>query len=180
MTKQDTYQVLATLQAFYPDSFRWMTDSAAQLKVTLWQEQFADDPATLVQAAVKAFVSTDKKGFMPVPGQIKEQISILRDQGGLNEQDAWELVTDALRNSSYGSVEEFAKLPPDVQRAVGSPNMLRTWAAVNYEELQTVIASNFKRDYRAIAAQKKDFAKIPASVKQIATATNLLEGEHGQ
>ena len=58
--------------------------------------------------------------------------------------------------------------------------MLRTWAAVNYEELQTVIASNFKRDYRSIAAQKKDFAKIPASVKQIATATNLLEGEHEQ
>ena len=46
MTKQDTYQVLATLQAFYPDSFRGMTDSAAQLKVTLWQEQFADEPAT--------------------------------------------------------------------------------------------------------------------------------------
>ena len=117
---------------------------------------------------------------MPVPGQIKEQISILRDQGGLNEQDAWELVTNALRNSSYGSAEEFAKLPPDVQRAVGSPNMLRTWAAVNFSELQTVIASNFKRDYRAIAAQKKDFAKIPESVKQIDAATNLLEGEHEQ
>lgn len=29
MTKQDTYQVLATLQAFYPDSFRGMTDAAA-------------------------------------------------------------------------------------------------------------------------------------------------------
>lgn len=180
MTKQDTYQVLATLQAFYPDSFRGMTDSAAQLKVTLWQEQFADEPATLVQAAVKAYVSTDRKGFMPVPGQIKEQISILRDQGGLNEQDAWELVTNALLNSSYGSAEEFAKLPPDVQRAVGSPNMLRTWAAVNFSELQTVIASNFKRDYRAIAAQKKDFAKIPESVKKTASTTNLIEEQNGQ
>lgn len=117
---------------------------------------------------------------MPVPGQVKEQISILRDQGSLNEQDAWELATNALRNSSYGSVEEFAKLPPDVQRAVGSPNMLRTWAAMNFSELQTVVASNFKRDYRAIIAQKKDFAKIPESVKQIAAATNLIEGQNGQ
>ena len=117
---------------------------------------------------------------MPVPGQIKEKISLLRDQGGLNEQDAWELVTNVLRNSSYGSAEEFAKLPPDVQRAVGSPNMLRTWAVVNYEELQTVIASNFKRDYRAIATQKKDFAKIPSSVKHIAITANLIEGQHGQ
>lgn len=178
MTKQDAYQVLAILQAFYPDAFRGMTDAAVQLKVALWQEQFADEPATLVQAAVKAYVSTDKKGFMPVPGQIKEQITILRDKGGLNEQDAWELVTKALCNSSYGSVEEFAKLPADVQRAVGSHNMLRSWAAVNISELQTVIASNFKRDYRAIVAQKKDFAKIPDAVKQLAEApaTDLIEG----
>ena len=178
MTKQDTYQVLAVLQAFYPDAFRGMTDAAVQLKVALWQEQFADEPATLVQAAVKAYVSTDKKGFMPVPGQIKEQITILRDKGGMNEQDAWELVTKALCNSSYGSIEEFARLPADVQRAVGSHNMLRSWAAVNISELQTVIASNFKRDYRAIVAQKKDFAKIPEAVKQFAeaSATNLIEG----
>lgn len=175
MTKQDTYQVLATLQAFYPDSFRGMTEASSKMKVALWHELFADEPAALVQAAVKAYVSTDKKGFMPVPGQIKEQISILRHQGGLNESDAWELVTNALCNSSYGSVEEFAKLPADVQRAVGSPNMLRSWAAVNISELQTVIASNFKRDYRAIVAQKMDFAKIPESVKKIASATNLLD-----
>ena len=173
MTKQDTYQVLATLQAFYPDSFRGMTDAAANLKVKLWQEQFADEPAILVHEAVKAYVSTDKKGFMPVPGQIKEQISILLDQGGLNEQDAWELVANALRNSSYGSAEEFAKLPPDVKRAVGSPNMLKDWAVMNFTELQTVIASNFKREYRAIVAQKKDLAKIPESAKKLAT---LIEG----
>lgn len=179
MTKQDTYQVLATLQAFYPESFRGMTDAAAQLKVTLWQKQFADEPTALVQAAVEAYVSTDKKGFMPVPGQIKEQIAILRDGGGLNEQDAWELVTNALRNSSYGSAEEFAKLPTDIQRAVGSPNMLKSWALVNFNELQTVIASNFKRDYRAIVAQKRDFAKIPEAVKQLADtpATGLIDGQ---
>lgn len=176
MTKQDTYQVLATLQAFYPEAFRGMTDAAAQLKVTLWQKQFADEPATLVQAAVEAYVSTDKKGFMPVPGQIKEQLAILRDSGGLNEQDAWELVTNALCNSSYGSVEEFAKLPADVRRAVGSPNMLKNWAAVNISELQTVIASNFKRDYRAIVAQQRDFAKIPEAVKQLSSATKMIEG----
>lgn len=178
MTKQDTYQVLAVLQAFYPDAFRGMTDAAVQLKISLWQEQFADEPAELVQAAVKAYVSTDKKGFMPVPGQIKEQIALLSDQGAVNEQDAWELVVKALSNSSYGSVEEFAKLPADIQRAVGSPNMLRSWVTVNTSELQTVVASNFKRDYRAIVAQKKDFAKIPDAIKKLAVPepAALIEG----
>lgn len=171
MNKQDTYQVLATLQAFYPDSFRGMTDTAAQLKLTLWQEQFADEPATLVRAAVKAYVSTDTKGFMPVPGQIKELIATLQNEGRLNEQDAWELVTNALRNSSYNSEEEFTKLPADIQRAVGSHNMLKSWAQINFSELQTVIASNFKRDYRAIIVQKKDYAKIPEAVKKLAGDT---------
>lgn len=171
MTKKETYQVLVTLQAFYPDSFRGMTDDAAQLKVTLWQEQFADEPAAIVYAAVKAYVATDKKGFMPVPGQVKEQIAVLLNQGELSDQDAWELVLNALRNSSHGSVEEFAKLPVDVQRAVGSPNVLKSWASMNFSELHTVIASNFKRDYRAIVTQKKDFVKIPEAVRKLADST---------
>lgn len=178
MTKQDTYQILGILRAIYPGSFVG-SDDEERLRVTLWQKIFADESATEVRRAVESFVATDKKGFMPVPGQIKEQIAILRDGGGLNEQDAWELVTNALRNSSYGSAEEFAKLPTDIQRAVGSPNMLKSWASVNFNELQTVIASNFKREYRAIVAQKRDFAKIPEAVKQLAdtSATGLIDGQ---
>lgn len=177
MTRQDTYQVLGILRTFYPGSFVG-SDDVERMRVALWQEQFAEEPATLVQAAVKAYVSTDRKGFMPVPGQIKEQIALLLNQGGMSEQDAWELVTNALCNSSYGSEEEFSKLPADVQRAVGSPNMLKSWATVNIGELQTVIASNFKRDYRVIVAQKKELAKIPEAVKRLVetSATKMIEG----
>ena len=52
------------------------------------------------------------------------------------------------------------------------------WEQVDTSELQTMIASNFMRDYRAIIAQKKDFAKIPKAVKQLAEtpATYLIEG----
>ena len=100
--------------------------------------------------------------------------------GLLQEGDIIEINIPEHSVNAKVSDEEFAKLPPDVQRAVGSPNMLRTWAVVNYEELQTVIASNFKRDYRAIATQKKDFAQIPSSVKHIAITANLIGGQHGQ
>ena len=105
MTKKDTYQLLAVLQAFYPDSFRGLTDAATQMKVSLWQEAFADEPGDVVIAAAKAYASTDTKGFMPTPGQIKEQIMLLQKQDELSEQDAWGLVLKALSNSTYGSVE---------------------------------------------------------------------------
>lgn len=177
MTKQDTYKVLLVFQTFYKDHFRDLSNEAAQLTLELWQKMFADEPGEEVVAAAEAYVATDRKGFPPVPGQIKELISVLRNQNGMSEQDAWEMVNNALRNSSYGAAEEFAKLPADIQRAVGSANMLRSWATIPYAELQTVIASNFKRDYRSIVAQKKDFAKIPEAVKQLAEApvTNLIE-----
>lgn len=42
----------------------------------------------------------------------------------LNELEAWSLVEKAIRNSIYNSQEEFSKLPPLVQKAVGSPNVL--------------------------------------------------------
>lgn len=180
MTKQDTYKVLSIFQTFYKDHFRDLSNEAAQLTVELWQKMFADESGEEVVAAAEAYVTTDRKGFPPVPGQIKELISVLRNQNGMSEQDAWEMVNNALRNSSYGSAEEFAKLPADVQRAVGSANMLRTWATIPYAELQTVIASNFKREYRSIVDQKKDFAKIPNAVRQLTAAatTKQIDGDN--
>lgn len=177
MTKQDTYQLLATLQAFYPDSFRGMTDAAAQMKLTLWQEQFADEPGAVVIAAAKAYASTDTKGFMPTPGQIKEQIRLIQKETELSEQEAWDLVMKALQNSSYGAAEEFAKLPEPVKRAVGSHNMLRQWVNYAASELQFV-ASEFKKAYRQIMEKQNNLEKIPAAVKLVAAGDkkNLLEG----
>lgn len=167
MTKQETYQLMLVLQAFYPDSFRGMTDAAAQMKLTLWQEQFADEPGTVVIAAAKAYASADTKGFMPTPGQIKEQLRLLQEGDELSEQEAWDLVLKALRNSSYGAVEEFAKLPEPVKRAVGSHNMLKQWVNYAAGELQFA-ASEFKKTYREIISQQRNLDKVPSSVKAIA------------
>lgn len=149
MTKQDIYQLFGLLQAVYPDAFRGLSDSAAQVKLNVWQDIFRDDPAEQVMAAARTFISRDKKGFMPVPGQLRE---ILEGADAMGEQEAWALVTRALRRSTYYSHEEFEKLPQPIRRALGTADTLRSWAQVNVSELETVIASHFKRDYRAIAA----------------------------
>lgn len=166
MTKQDTYQLMAVLQAFYPDSFRGMTDAAAQMKVSLWQEAFADEPGLVVIAAAKAYASTDTKGFMPTPGQIKEQIMLMQKQEELSDQDAWALVLKALSNSTYGSVEEFEKFPDTIKKVVGSHNMLRQWVMYDTSDLQYT-ASEFKRAYREIVSKQHNLEKIPSVVKTI-------------
>ena len=128
MNKQEAYNILALLQANYPDSFRGMTKEAVQVKVNLWAEMFEDEPLELVATAAKAFMATDTKGFMPTVGQIKEQIAQLQHDDRLTEQEVWNIVSQAISNGIYGAVEEFNKLPPDVQKLVGSPATLREWA----------------------------------------------------
>ena len=80
--------------------------------------------------------------------------------------EAWSLVSKAIRNSAYNSVEEFAKLPPIVQNAVGLPDQLRTWALdENYNE--QVISSNFMRCYRTELARHEELSKMPAEIKDL-------------
>lgn len=165
MNKQEAYQVLALLQANYPDSFRGMSKDATQVKINLWADMFADEPFELVTAAAKTFIATDTKGYMPAIGQIKETIQQMNQKSDISEQEVWNFVSKALRNSLYGSAEEFAKLPEDIKKIVGSPNTLREWAMMDYTTVQSVVASNFQRSFRAKSTKAKDQQKLPKEVK---------------
>ena len=89
--------------------------------------------------------------------------------------EAWALVSKAIRNSGYNSVEEFAKLPPSAQKAVGLPDQLRTWALdENYNE--QVVSSNFMRCYRTELARHEELSKMPSDVK--ALIDNTFKGSY--
>ena len=178
MDKQQAYRVLAMLQANYPDSFRGMSKEAAQIKVELWADMFADEPFEVVAAAAKAFMATDTKGFMPAVGQIKEQIARMRQREDLTGMEAWSYVDRAIRNSTYGADEEFHRLPPEIQRAVGSPAQLREWALMDVDTVQSVVASNFQRSYRVRQERDKDYAKLPQNIKALISQVKIgmLEG----
>lgn len=165
MDKQQAYQVLSLLQANYPDAFRGMSKEAAQVKINLWADMFADEPFEVVISAAKAFIATDTKGFMPAIGQIKDRIAMMKSGDEMTALEAWNIVSAALRNSAYGSEEEFAKLPPEIQRAVGSPSQLREWAMMDAETVQSVIGSNFQRSFKIRQDRDRDFAKLPENIR---------------
>lgn len=178
MNKQEAYQVLSLLQANYPDAFRGMSKEAAQVKVNLWADMFADEPFEVVVAAAKAFMATDIKGFMPAVGQIKERIAMMGTGAEMTGLEAWNIVSAALRNSAYGSAEEFAKLPPEIQRAVGSPTQLREWALMDTETVQSVIGSNFQKSFKIRQERDRDLAKLPGDVRAFIGQVHIgmLEG----
>lgn len=166
MTRNETAQIITIMQLNYPDTFQGMSDQTLFGLVDLWQRMFAEEPAALVQAAVEAHIRTSTDRFMPNIGVIKEEIRKLTAPKQMSEAEAWTRIKKALSNGFYGAEEEYAKLPPVLQRLVGSPNRLREWAQMDADTVEAVIGSNIQRSYRAISAQEAEWAKLPPGYRE--------------
>ena len=106
MTISQTAQMMAILRAAYPRFYIGMTDEDAEAALNLWHGFFADDDASLVSDAVKAFIANDTKGFPPSIGQIREKLDTINQAVNgfeLTPQNAWGLVKKALKDSGYHS-----------------------------------------------------------------------------
>lgn len=168
MTMSQTAEMMAILRAAYPRFYVGMTREDASAALNLWHGFFADDDASLVSDAVKAFIANDTKGFPPVVGQIREKLDVINQAVHgfeLTPQTAWGLVKRAMKDSAYHSAEQFAELPEVVQEVVGSPSQLHEWAVSNDGVSESVIASNFQRSFAARAAVHKEIRMMPGDVK---------------
>ena len=123
--------------------------------------------------ALKAYILSDTSGFAPNIGQLVAKIRLLTKPQELSEMEAWSLVSKAIRNSGYNSVEEFAKLPPLVQKAVGTPDNLRNWAVSDYRTIESVIQSNFLRTYGTVVKRESEINCMPNEIKALIDKTNI-------
>ncbi len=174
MTEEETARIMTLLQAEYPGSFSRLDDRQMALKLELWIREFERDEYNLVYAAVRLLMKENRE-FAPNIGQIRDKMDLLLAPDELDETQAWALVAKACTNGLYGAQKEFDKLPPDVQRVVGSPEQLKAWAGMDAETVQSVVASNFRRSYRVRKARERELAMIPADVREmIQGAANSL------
>lgn len=165
MNRAETLKILAVLQAAYPNFYKSISPEQLNGVVNLWQEMFADDTYEEVGVAVKMLISTKTDTFPPVVGQVKEQLHKSRNVGQMSEGEAWSLVFSAVQNGTYHSREMFDYLPEDVQRAVGSAEVIRQWAAEDTDSM-SVHESNFKRAYRMQLETKKEMEMLPMALKR--------------
>lgn len=171
--------VMAILETAYPQYYSRQDNQKRQEAVNLWAELFADDPALVVMAAVKAIIVSSPNPFPPSIGEIKNKMHDLTTPSGLSETEAWALVSKAITNGIFGYEAEYAKLPPTVQAAVGRAEQLKEWAVMDLGEVQSVVASNFMRGYKAVQKRERETAMIPADVRDLLTgvsAAMLPEG----
>ena len=137
------------------------------LMATTWADMLSEYTYEQVDMALRCYITSDKSGFAPAIGQIVDKIKTVSGPQQLNELEAWGLVDKAIRNSGYHAEEEFAKLPPLVQKAVGSPGQLRNWGTTDIDSIETVAQSNFMRTYRVVAKREDEVSRMPSEIRQL-------------
>lgn len=179
MTRQETSKIMRIITAAYPDFYKSCSEIEKMEALALWAEMFKDYPAKVVAYATKAFIAEDKKGFPPRIGQIMERVRMLTEEPQMSAEEAWELVYRALCRSGWHAEEEFAKLPPNVQKVVRTPGQLQAWG-LDPQFNAGVESSNFKRAYNNVLEREKRLNALPEDIKAfIAENTQKREGIEG-
>ena len=167
MNTSEAGMILAVIKAAYPHSYKDLSESDAIATVNLWAQMFDKEPYEAVNAAVKALIATRQVGYSPTIGEVKEKLRTLGKAEDMNDGQAWALVTRACKNGLYGYKQEFDKLPPAVQKAVGSAEQLRDWAMMDEETFQSVVGSTFRKTFKTVSDREREDALIPGSVKNV-------------
>lgn len=171
MTVKEARKFVAVLMVTYPNYNPIDEELAAETWAGVTEEYTYEQ----VDIALRSYMKTNISGFAPVPGQIIDKIHTMTAPQELNEMEAWSLVYKAMCNSGYHCVEEFSKLPPLVQKAVGLPGNLREWAMTENLNLEFVM-SNFQRTYKAELKRHEELQKMPQSVRNLIEKANV--GSH--
>ena len=170
MTAKEFGFLADAIKTYFPRDNVLPTENAMRL----WYSELKDIPYQLAHTALRKYVSTNKSA--PTIADIREQVAELNDQNEeeLNETAAWSLVLKAICRSTYYSEEEFAKLPPTVQRAVASPKQLREWATLEDVDgkTMTVIQSNFQRTFRVEQQRERERNKLSPDVLRLMRPLN--------
>lgn len=168
MTRDEAIKVQMIIQAAYPN----YKPVDKTVTVNLWYEMLLDYSYEQVCAAVNTYIRTDTSGFAPKIGDIIDKIQMLFGEEDENEGEAWNLVIAAIGKSGYYSEEEFYKLPKLVQKVIGSPSQLRSWA-LSETFNEGVESSNFKKVYRLEKQREAEFKKLPPDLKKLVDSKRL-------
>lgn len=168
MTREETVKIIRIICGSFPN----FKPSDLSETVDIWNMMLEEYTYNQIAGALKSYILVDSTGFAPSIGQLIAKVKTIEEPAQLNESEAWGLVSKAIRNGYYGAVEEFSKLPPLVQKAVGTPDNIRNWSQTNLDSVETVIQSNFLRAYRVEAQRAAEISKMPSDVKTMIENTS--------
>ena len=179
MTRDEFSILVKAMKAVYSDP-KFIADKDA---FDVWYELLKDLPYMVCQTAIHKYMSSNR--FPPTIADIRQIASEITSPETMNEGEAWSLVYKAICNSAYNAASEFEKLPKECQKAIGNPAILKEWASLDVDEVNTVIQSNFMRSYKVAVKRSQEFNQLPPSTKDViaklsgSMSVGLLEDQEG-
>lgn len=175
MTREETAKLLATIQAVYPN-FN-VEDDKKTATINAWHWALEEYPVDAAMVSLKMYIRSNGTAFAPSVSQIIDGIYKPMERDILSEGEAWNLVKRAIQDGNYHAEERFNELPETVQRAVGSANMIRAWAQTDSDEVNSVVMSNFQRNYRTVVHRETEEKKIGSLMTGLSKA--IIEKQEG-
>lgn len=167
MTREETVKIIRIMVDSYPN---YKPNNLSET-VDVWNMMLEEYSYQQVSMALKSYILSDTSGFAPAIGQLVDKIHSMTQPEQLNEMEAWALVAKALRNGGYHALEEYEKLPPTVQKAVGTHEQLRNWALDEYFNEENAKKS-FIFAYRAEVKREQELSKMPGDVHRLVETVN--------
>lgn len=175
MTRDETAKIIFLIMSSYPTAYKNTSSDQIKALSLTWSAVLKEYSYSEVEQGLYVYMSTDTSGFPPAVGQLIDKIRLANTtEREVDALEAWVAVEKAVSNGLNNSVEEFKKLPPLCQKAVGTPEMLREWAAMDIDEFQTVEQSHFIRVYDTVKKREKECNRLPREIRERLENVNTM------
>ena len=168
MTRQEFKNIVAVMKSLYTDP-KFISDQSA---FDVWYDLLGDMDAKELLASVKIYMQTEK--FPPFPADLRK----VTEKEYLPPDEAWALVSDSLWGctSRENAVEEFNKLPEEVQYTLGSSDALYGYTQGEWNE--SVNKALFVKNYKPTVERLKAESRLSKPLRTALTGSNQkrLEG----
>lgn len=168
MDRTDVIATLKILKVAYPGFYSKMGKTDAEDTVSVWCDMFREEDVNVVKIALYKVIE-EHTGFPPTIADIKTQIREMRRAatGEKTDEELWSQLKAAVSNGYYGAKEEFAKLPPELQRYLGTPNTLRELSQVDTDTFNTVTHGQFLKQIGIIRDRVRFDNETPPEIKAL-------------
>lgn len=136
----------------------------------VWFALLKDLPYKAAADALQRHLQTNR--FPPTVADIRKG-AIPQADGGMSELEAWAMARKAIRIDPEQAKEQYDKLPPVVQRAIGTVSTLCQWGTLPSDEVGTVIQSQFLRSYRIVRDRAAEEAVITPALRDRLASNNI-------